>query len=57
MYDQGIVIYQTTLPEARTYYFDASIRDFGLIYVDDDLGTQIVRRKAKVESFEVECQQ
>jgi hypothetical protein len=38
------------------YYFDASIRDFGLVYLDDELVRQILRRTAKVVPFEVECQ-
>lgn len=51
MYNQGLVIYETILPEARTYYFDATIRDFGLIYVDNELVMQVLRRTTKVVPF------
>lgn len=34
MYHQGIVIYETFLPQPRTYIFAITFRDFVIIYLD-----------------------
>lgn len=35
MYNQGIVIYETFLPQPKNYIFAVTFRDFAIIYLDE----------------------
>jgi hypothetical protein len=55
MYNQGFVVYETTLTK-RVYYFKATVRDFGIILLDDVFVASADRSINSVQNFTVNCQ-
>jgi len=34
MYKQGILLYETILPQQKTYIFNVTVHDYALVYVN-----------------------
>jgi hypothetical protein len=55
MYNQGLVLYDTVLPDARKYSFRLVIRDFAVVFVDDTFYTTLTRGITEQQRITVEC--
>jgi hypothetical protein len=51
MYNQGLLLYETTLPEARRYLFQLVIRDFAVIFVDDSFVSTLTRGVTEIQKI------
>jgi hypothetical protein len=43
MYNQGLLLYETTLTDAKKYYFQLVIRDFAVVFIDDNFVKTLTR--------------
>ena len=54
MYNQGIVVYSTTMKKGAEY-FKMNVHDYGLIYLDEKLIDVIDRSKNINRTIEINC--
>lgn len=55
MYNQGFVVYETTLTK-RKYYFLGIVHDYAMVFLDGTFISSLDRSESSINSFNVECQ-
>lgn len=55
MYNQGFVVYETKLVQ-RQHFFEATIRDFAVVLLDDNFVVSLDRSIRKQHNFTIKCE-
>ena len=55
MYQQGFVLYETTLKEKKDYLFNVTFGDFMMVYVDGKFQGSLAREKKASQQLKVSC--